>query len=75
MIHVNGDDPEAVVHGARVAIQFRCKFKKDVVLDLVCYRKHGHSEEDEPMYTQPIMYKLIKTMKSGELREQSAEFN
>lgn len=64
---MNGDDAEAVAYVARVAINFRCKFKKDVVLDLVCYRRHGHSEEDEPMFTQPFMYKKIKTMKTGQL--------
>ncbi|XP_063531460.1 2-oxoglutarate dehydrogenase complex component E1-like [Cydia strobilella] len=63
-IHVNGDDPEAVVKSARIAIEYRSKFKKDIVLDLVCYRRFGHSEEDEPMYTQPFMYKKIKTMKT-----------
>lgn len=67
VLHVNGDDPEAVSHVARIAIEYRCKFKKDVVLDLVCYRRFGHSEEDEPMFTQPFMYKKIKTMKTGRL--------
>ncbi|XP_049867197.1 2-oxoglutarate dehydrogenase complex component E1-like [Pectinophora gossypiella] len=60
VLHVNGDDPEAVSTVARIAIEFRCKFKKDIVLDLVCYRRYGHSEEDEPMFTQPVMYKLIR---------------
>ncbi|CAK1582316.1 unnamed protein product [Parnassius mnemosyne] len=64
VLHVNGDDAEAVSHVARVAIAYRCRFKRDVVLDLVCYRRFGHSEEDEPMFTQPFMYKKIKTMKT-----------
>ncbi|KAL0893530.1 hypothetical protein ABMA27_013726 [Loxostege sticticalis] len=62
VLHVNGDDPEAVAHVARVAIEYRCKFKKDVVLDFVCYRRFGHSEEDEPSFTQPFMYKKIRSM-------------
>ncbi|OWR47555.1 2-oxoglutarate dehydrogenase [Danaus plexippus plexippus] len=64
VLHVNGDDAEAVAHVAKVAIEFRCKFKKDVVLDLVCYRRFGHSEEDEPMFTQPFMYKKIRSMET-----------
>ncbi|XP_052756857.1 2-oxoglutarate dehydrogenase complex component E1-like isoform X1 [Galleria mellonella] len=64
VLHVNADDAEAVAHVARVAIEYRCKFKKDVVLDLVCYRRFGHSEEDEPMFTQPFMYKKIRTMET-----------
>ncbi|CAH1646327.1 unnamed protein product [Spodoptera littoralis] len=67
VLHVNGDDPEAVAYVGRVAIQFRCKFKKDVVIDLVCYRRYGHSEEDEPMYTQPFMYKKIRKMRTIDL--------
>ncbi|VVC99435.1 unnamed protein product [Leptidea sinapis] len=62
VLHVNGDDAEAVAHVARVAIEFRCRFKTDVVLDLVCYRRFGHSEEDEPSFTQPFMYKKIRSM-------------
>jgi 2-oxoglutarate dehydrogenase E1 component len=59
IFHVNADDPEAVVHCARIAIEYRQKFKKDVVVDMICYRRHGHNEGDEPMFTQPSMYKKI----------------
>ncbi|NQU60815.1 MAG: 2-oxoglutarate dehydrogenase E1 component, partial [Rhodospirillales bacterium] len=59
IFHVNSDDPEAVVHCARIAIEYRQKFKKDVVIDMICYRRHGHNEGDEPMFTQPTMYKKI----------------
>ncbi|WP_184262389.1 2-oxoglutarate dehydrogenase E1 component [Novispirillum itersonii] len=59
ILHVNGDDPEAVVHAARVAIEYRQAFKADVVLDIVCYRRQGHNESDEPAFTQPTMYKKI----------------
>jgi len=61
ILHVNGDDVEAVVHAARIAIEFRQQFKIDVVLDLVCYRRHGHNEGDEPAFTQPLMYRNIAT--------------
>ncbi|CAO3352090.1 2-oxoglutarate dehydrogenase E1 component [Azospirillum melinis] len=61
IFHVNGDDPEAVVHVSRIAIEFRQKFKRDVVIDMVCYRRHGHNEGDEPGFTQPIMYKNIRS--------------
>ena len=64
IFHVNGDDPEAVVHAAKVATEFRQKFAKDVVLDIFCYRRFGHNEGDEPMFTQPLMYKTIKNHKT-----------
>ena len=64
IFHVNGDDPEAVVHAAKVATEFRQKFHKDVVLDIICYRRFGHNEGDEPMFTNPLMYKKIKTQKT-----------
>jgi 2-oxoglutarate dehydrogenase E1 component len=61
IFHVNGDDPEAVVFAAKVAIEFRQKFHKPVVIDMFCYRRHGHNEGDEPAFPQPVMYKRIAT--------------
>jgi len=60
ILHVNGDDPEAVVHCARIAVEFRQKFNRDVVIDMICYRRFGHNEGDEPSFTQPVTYKKIK---------------
>jgi 2-oxoglutarate dehydrogenase E1 component len=64
ILHVNGDDPEAVVHCARIAMEFRQKFNRDVVIDMICYRRFGHNEGDEPSFTQPLMYKKIKQHKT-----------
>src|SRR6516164_1710903 len=59
IFHANGDDPEAVVFAAKIATEFRQKFQKPVVIDMFCYRRHGHNEGDEPMFTQPLMYKAV----------------
>ncbi|MGA9866737.1 MAG: 2-oxoglutarate dehydrogenase E1 component [Acetobacteraceae bacterium] len=64
ILHVNGDDPEAVVFCSRMAAQFRMRFGTDVVLDIVCYRRHGHNETDEPAFTQPLMYRAIAAQKT-----------
>ena len=61
IFHVNGDDSEAVCHIARLALEFRVKFQRDVVIDMYCYRKHGHNEADEPAFTQPTLYKKVAT--------------
>ena len=64
IFHVNGDDPEAVVFCAKVATEYRQKFHKPVVIDMFCYRRFGHNEGDEPSFTQPIMYRLIRSHSS-----------
>src|SRR6476646_2138890 len=65
IFHVNGDNPEAVVHVAKIATEFRQRFQKPVVVDMFCYRKHGHNESDEPAFTQPLMYRAIRSHASA----------
>jgi 2-oxoglutarate dehydrogenase E1 component len=64
IFHVNGDDPEAVVHCVKVAMEYRKRFHDDVVIDMVCYRRHGHNEGDEPSFTQPLLYERIRAKES-----------
>ena len=64
ILHVNGDDPEMVVFAAKLACEYRYTFKKDIIIDMFCFRRRGHNEADEPSATQPLMYKKIKTHKS-----------
>ncbi len=64
IFHVNGDDPEAVAYVCKLAVEFRQEFNRDVVVDVFCYRRYGHNEGDEPMFTQPLMYKIIKQKKT-----------
>ncbi|XP_060516613.1 2-oxoglutarate dehydrogenase complex component E1 isoform X5 [Cylas formicarius] len=63
IFHVNGDDPESVIHVCNIAAEWRATFHKDVVIDLVCYRRYGHNELDEPMFTQPLMYRKVRSLK------------
>lgn len=65
IFHVNGDDPEAVMHVCNIAAEWRATFHKDVVIDIVSYRRNGHNEIDEPMFTQPLMYRRIKNTPPG----------
>ena len=64
VLHVNGDDPEAVVRATSVAMDYQQRFRRDVIIDLVCFRRWGHNEMDEPSFTQPLMYKVINSRSS-----------
>lgn len=64
VLHVNGDDPEAVLRAARIALEYRMTFQRDIAIDLICYRRLGHNEQDEPMVTQPLMYRRIQALPS-----------
>ena len=64
MLHVNGDDPDSCIRAARIAFDYRQRFGRDVVIDLVCYRRRGHNEGDDPSFTQPLMYDLIEQKRS-----------
>lgn len=68
IFHVNGDNPEAVMHVCNVAAEWRSTFHKDVVIDIVSYRRNGHNEVDEPMFTQPLMYRTIRKTKPGNFK-------
>lgn len=63
IFHVNSDDPESVMHVCNIAAEWRATFHHDVVIDIVCYRRNGHNEMDEPMFTQPLMYRKIRSIK------------
>lgn len=85
ILHVNGEDPRAVAAVVQIAVEWRQRFKRDIVIDMYCYRKHGHNEGDEPSYTQPLMYKVIRSrptprevyqrllVEKGDLTEEEAE--